>query len=821
MKKILLIFYILFICISNSYTQYYLQLTDIYDNVPLNIKSRNAFQREKWFYEQRIYPNSHILKNAYRQALEQKNNNCRLNGYYCDDVNWFSIGPTSAVNINYGNVSSRIATVKFDPLNPDIIYIGAAFGGVWKTTNGGINWNPKSDFEISLSSGALAIDNTNTNIIYIGTGEATYFTYSYYGRGLLKSTDGGETWTNYTGGLPEFTYFSRLVIKPGSSDILFAALGTAGLYKSTDAGQQWFQIISGRCDDIIFSPDGSKAYCIGEGSGYRISSDGGNTFASYNVLTPGTRNHMALCRSAQNILYASVYDGTNVTIYKSINSGYNFITLQNNFTGTNQAWYDFYIHVNPFDPDNVYVGLIDLWRTTDGSNFIKITNTSAGPVHVDHHNMDFHPSDPNKLICANDGGVYYSTNRGNNWINLNATLNLTQFYRITSDPSNASHILGGTQDNGVQQTSGSVIWNVLSFGGDGGEVCFHSKNNNIIIAENQFNRLKRTTNGGLTWSPDTNGLSGNAAWIAPILSHPDSAGIFYTARQQVFKSTNFGDSWFAYSSGTANTIREMAISKSNPLIIYVSTSINIYKSSNGGKTFSNVTSNLPNRIITSVNIHPDSSNVAMITYSGFGGGHVYRTTNYGVNWFDISGNLPDIPVNDCMFYYPGQYSGIIITATDIGVFISNNLGNSWIELAEGLPNTVCIHLDYNQAGNKLRVGTHGRGVWELNGNITEIVQSNSYIPENFILYQNFPNPFNSSTTIKFDIPLRNGKNENIFVILKIYDILGKEISVLINSYLEPGTYYTKLNSSDLGSGLYYYRIQCGEYSDIKKMILIK
>ncbi len=317
----------------------------------------------------------------------------------------------------------------------------------------------------------------------------------------MKSTNGGESWTNYRNGLPAMSYFSRLVLKPGSSNILFAALGTSGLFKSTDAGQNWNMINSGKCDDIVFSPDGTKAYIIGQGSGYRISTDGGNTFTQYTPFTLGTRNHLALCKSSPEIIYASVYTSTGyvVSVYKSTDAGLTFALLQNNFTGTTQGHYDFYIHVNPFDANYAYVGLVDLWRTTNGSTFTKITNTSAGPVHVDHHNMDFHPTDPEKLICANDGGVYYSTNRGTNWININASLNLTQFYRLTSDPSNANHILGGTQDNGVQQTQGSQVWTVQIFGGDGGDVCFDSKFNNYIITENQSNLLRRSVNGGLTW----------------------------------------------------------------------------------------------------------------------------------------------------------------------------------------------------------------------------------------------------------------------------------------------------------------------------------
>jgi len=794
-----------------------------YDKAPEYINSRNAFQREMWFYAQRIFPNDNFPADAYKNAYDQKLSIRGINGCYDRSGSWVSIGPTPAVNTYYGNVSSRIASVKFHPSNPDIIYLAAAYGGIWKSIDGGVNWHPKTDFEVTLSSGAIAIDKVDPQIIYYGTGEATYFTYSYAGRGLLKSTDGGESWQNYTDGLPASTYFSRLVISPVSNNILFAALGVSGLYKSTNSGLSWTQYISGRCDDVLFSPDGTKVYCIGQGSGYRISLDSGNTFSQYVPFALGTRNHIAICASLPNILYASVYQGTTASVYKSTDAGISYTLLQNNFTGANQGWYDFYIHVNPVNPNIAYLGLIDLWRTTNGSLFTKITNTSAGPVHVDHHNLDFDPTNPGTIVCANDGGLWRSSNAGNNWVNLNATMNLTQFYRIASDPVNASHLIGGTQDNGIQQTYGSEVWNVLIFGGDGGDACFHNVNSNYILSENQFNRIKRSTDGGITWAIDTTGLFGRAAWIAPLLSHPDSAGIFYTAREQVFKSTDYGDNWFAYSTGTAGIISNMAISDSDPNVLYASSNSIVFHSSDGGLTFSYRISGLPLRTVTGFHIHPDSSQTALVTFSGFGTGHIYKTTDHGITWLDISGNLPDVPVNDGMFYYPGYPTPALLAASDVGVFISNDYGNSWQELADGLPNTVSMHLDHNRLENKIRVATHGRGVWEYNGSIISVTKIETSVPREFSLFQNYPNPFNPVTKIKFQIPLSRGVSEGRGVLssLIIFDALGREIKTLVDQHLNPGTYEVNWDASNYPSGVYVYKLTSGDFTYSKKMILIK
>ena len=794
---------------------------NMYDQADAYTKTRNSFNRERWFYEQRMYPFNRLPENAYSAAMQQRDEMRQTKRFFSgSSTAWTNIGPTSGYYFSYGNISSRITTIKYDPTNPSVIYLGAAFGGVWKSTNGGINWLAKSDNEASLSSGALAIDPTNTSIIYYGTGEATYSAASYYGRGLLKSTNGGDTWTNYTSGLNSTTYFSRIVIRPNNPTQLLAALGSSsgGIYRSTNGGVNWSVLNSGRCDDVVFSPSGDTAYAVGSGTGYRISTNGGQTFTSSAALTMRTRNQIAICRTSPNILYAATHSSTAPTImvFKSTDAGttFNQVAVGTDFNG-GQAWYDFYVYVNPFDPNYVYVGSIDIWRSTDGgTTFQNITNGYAGGnVHVDQHNLDFHPTDANRMFCVNDGGVWNSTDRGTTWTNLNASLTLTQFYRMTSDPSNSQHLLGGTQDNGTQRTTGSINW-TAAFGGDGGEVCFQSQNPLRILGETQNNGVYRSLNGGASWSSATSGLSGTGAWVGPLISHPDSADIFYTARNAVFKTTNSAGSWTSISSGISGTIREMAISKSNASIMYATVGAAVYKSTDAGYTWGSVTVGLPNRTITSVYVHPDSPNVAILTFSGFGAGKVYRTANGGTSWVNISGDLPDTPINDVLIYYPGTSTSTYLAATDIGVFITNNYGTTWTELADGLPNTVAMHLDYNASSGKIRIGTHGRGVYETSL-VTGVIDYSSEVPGSFKLLQNFPNPFNPSTNVRYAIP-QSGP-----VQLKVFDVLGKEIATLVEENQSAGTYTVAWNAGNLASGIYYYQLRAGSFSQTRKMMLVK
>lgn len=707
----------------------------IYSNAPESVQQSKPFMRERWFFEQRAYPEGFIPDGAYEKAIQQRDELRLQNSDLDVDINWVSLGPSPGYNFNYGNISSRIVTGAFDPSNPDIIYVGTANGGVWKSTDGGVNWKPLTDNEISLAMGSIAIDPTNTNIIYAGTGEATYSSVSYAGRGLLKSTDGGTTWVLITSGLPYWSYFSRLKIRPGHPQELIAALGLRGLYRSTNGGINWSKLLSGRTDDIIFSPTGDTVFAVGAGIGLRRSTDGGVTFQPFGSgLISGSRTHFDLSKSSPNIMYAAVYGSSAVRLFKSINFGENWSELSTNSDFQNrdhQAWYDLYCKVNPKNPKVAYVGTVEMYRTTDGSNFENITNgNSGGDVHVDHHNLFFHPTDENTFIISNDGGIWKTTDNGDNFTNLNRGLTLTQFYRIKSSPFDPGRILGGTQDNGTQQTLSTLNWAAV-YGGDGGEVAFNLFDSNVIIGETQFGGLFRTSNGGNSWSQAMGGINTNenVAWIAPLIAHPGVDGTFYIARQKVYRTTNNGGLWVAISGNLngSSAVREMDISNSNPNIMYATSGSKVFLSRDSGITWENKTNGLPNKTITSVHIHSRREEIALITFSGFETSKVFKTTNMGNAWKDIHGDLPDSPVNDVFIYSeddvrPNTY----FAATDIGIFMTQDNGIKWIELSDGLPNTVIMDFDYSPTAKMLRAGTHGRGVYEAFLDLTIPVELASF-----------------------------------------------------------------------------------------------
>ncbi len=723
MKLFTILFSFILVQTVFSQVEYRNQQLDntVYSNAPEQVKHSKAFIREWRFFEQRAYPNDYIPADAYERAIEQRNALRAKNNFADGGVTWVSLGPTPGEYFNYGKISSRIVSGTYDPQNSDIIYIGPAYGGVWKSTDGGIDWAPLTDNQASMSMGAIVLDPDNPEIVYAGTGEATYSGSSYSGLGLLKSTDGGASWTRITAGLPLHTYFSRIVIRPGHNNELLAALGSAGLYKSTDSGNSWSLTLGGRCDEVRFTPSGDTVFVSGSGTGFKRSVDGGTNFSVFSSgWTLTERNHFDYCYSNPAYMYAASYSSSSFKVYKSTNHGVTFsqVSPSTDFEG-GQAWYDMYCRVNPDNPDDAYVGTIDVFRTTNGgTSFVNLTNAYGnGTVHPDQHYLFFDPQDANTFFVCNDGGIYKTTNNGSSFTNMNQNLTLTQFYRIAASPFDSGRILGGTQDNGTQQTFSSLSWSA-AFGGDGGEVAFNPFDHNFILGETQNGGLTRTSNSGGNWN--YNSMTGidqneNVVWVGPIIHHPDISGTYYVARQRVYKSINNGVSWTPISGNVngSNAVSELAISKSDPSVMLAASGSKIFLSTDSGVNWTNISAGLPNKSISSIYIHPENERLFIVSFYGLGGSKIFSTDNSGADWKSLNGDLPDTPVNDVFIYtedisHPNTY----FVATDVGVFLTQNEGVNWVELADGIPNTLVMHLDYSPLAHTLRAGTHGRGVYE-------------------------------------------------------------------------------------------------------------
>ncbi len=825
----------------------------------------NKFTPSDWFYNQRAYPEGYLPQEKYFSAVKakqrmMKSSRARFTG------EWKPVGPS--------NIGGRITALAVDETN-NIIYAGAAAGGLLKSTDEGKTWEPKTDNFPSLSVGALKIDPAHPNIVYCGTGEANISTDSYAGFGMLKSTDFGETW--FVSGLEKSRHIAEIEIHPLNTSLIYAAVSgglyskddNRGIYKSTDAGETWNNVLfisdSVSAIDVAVDPaDVNRVYAAvwerlrgpsfrkaaGEMSGIYISTDAGN---SWNEAVNGLpvnnpeigRISIAVAPTNPDYVYAlyKSADKPNGSVnkfygfYRSTDKGADWTQLPGDYLSKefyNFGWYFGLIEVDPNDYRTLYIGDIDLFKSTDGGESWKnITNSYSHSMltqHPDQHALWIDPQNPSHLLAGNDGGLFKTANGGSSWSKI-FDLPISQFYNSAIDYLKPERKYGGTQDNGSMRTpDGSYDGWEQILGGDGFHCAVDYTNSDIIYAEYQNGGLSKSTDGGNTFRSAASGINlARTNWNTPFIIDPKYHNTLYLGSDKLYRTTNGASSWSAISPdltrglngflGNITAISAGYVHDSSDAVIYAGSSdAKVSVTTDAGTHWKDVTGNLPNRYITSIKADERNPAVAYVTLSGYNldesNPHIFRTTDFGQNWTDISGNLPDVPLNSVVIDY--DHDSVLYVGGDAGVYYTADLGQQWNVLGEGLPNSPVFDLSYHQPAKILIAATHGRSMFEMNiENIVTGVNDNSSLKKNYVLRQNYPNPFNPSTTISYYIP---GQEH---VILKIFDITGREVSTLINSTEQPGNHSVKFNGSGLASGIYFYKIQAGSFTDSKKFVLLK
>ncbi len=742
------VFYCIFLCFLTLDAQGQRKEHDFFSKERKEEESKELPPSEH-FYQQRAYPDEELDLKAYLNAFQKAKNqdDARAGAQSGFDVPWSLVGPT--------NIRGRVNAIAIHPTNPDIQLLGFATGGVWKTTDGGKNWKSVFDQQSSISIGDIAYAPSNPNIVYVGTGDPNITGYPFIGTGLYKSIDGGESWT-YSG-LQETRIISKIVVHPTNPDIVYVgAMGLPfernddrGLYKSINGGSSWTKsfFFSNQAGviDIAMNPQNPKQIFIAgwdrirnnkesitNGPNCRIvkSNDEGTSWYNQTTGLPtGVNGRIGLAISpvSGSTVYASYTDANEDLkgIYKTITGGASWSNIVVNTSYTKQflggmGWYFGKIFVTATD---VYVLGVDLWRSKD--NGVTWDNLSESTeAHVDMHDLIIRG---NTTYLASDAGAYKSLDDGLTWSSMEQ-IPSTAFYKVTTYPFAKDIYYGGAQDNGTLVGGKNTINNWLNIQrGDGFRTQFTKFDSRIVFTETQLGRIWVSKDSANTFQLATFGISGQdrVAWDSPYLVSKVNSSSMFAATDRVYKNNNLNNpSWNVWSGDLTNgqifgpqfhVVTCLEESKQDSNKLYVGTS--------DGKLWTNsvavptlwkdISKDLPNRYVTSVQTSPTDSQTVFVTHSGYKDNvftpHIHKSTNGGLTWQAINGNLPPFAVND-LFVLPKQKDSILVAATDGGIYASTNQGEFWQRLGKNMPYMPVYDIEWDEQNNLLVAATHGRAI---------------------------------------------------------------------------------------------------------------
>lgn len=630
-------------------------------------------------------------------------------------------------------IGGRIKNIVVDPTNNSNIYIAAAAGGVWKSTDAGESWNPMMDFTNAIAMGALCMDPEDPKVLYAGTGEQVRGGSIYLGAGLMKSTDAGQTWS--VAGLTSVGSFSRVFMHPKQPTLMMASAmnADAGVWKSTDKGLTWTRVLKGQAYDMSMDPTDPQRWVVAlPEDGLLVTTDGGTTWKPQMSGLNGTigRSSVMIAPSNPMYIYALVELDGLATIVRSTDGGKNYAVLYRDAQGcffagdcspsSSQAFYDNLLTVNPTNANHVIAGGIDLWMTNNGgASWANVTNGYAdgdggNAPHVDQHCVTFDPVDENIVYAGNDGGMLKSTDKGATWKHINNNLAVTQFYAFDVDRTTRERMFGGTQDNGTLGIyEGTVDWERV-WGGDGMVTLVDPSDGNIVYCTNPNGSIVRLDFGRQSARGIMTGINTNesAEWVAPLTIDPFNASALWTGRQRVYFTDSKGDVWSPSSPQFASNVSAITCSPADEEVIWAGGAMgDIWVTTDYGMKWTEVSGNqLSMLYVSDIACDNEKKNVAWVTYSTYGTPQVWRTTDMGKTWEPRWSGMPDLPVNSIELH-PDD-NNIVFIGTDVGVFVSFDAGGSWMPYGKGLPRSPVLDLRIDPTFGYVRAATHGRSIWE-------------------------------------------------------------------------------------------------------------
>ncbi len=814
------------------------------------------------------------------------------------------------------NVGGRTRALALDisDASEQTILAGGVSGGMWRSTNGGTSWTRTTNASQLQSVTCIAQDTRagKTNIWYYGTGEFIGNSTSggdalFKGDGIFKSTNGGLSWSplaSTVSGTPQtfdvvtdFIYNIALDPSNATQDEVYAACYGAVL-RSTDGGNTWSTALNGLgspnqaiATDVAVTSTGVVYATVSNNSsstrGIYRSTDG----ITWTNITPTgfpsnyRRIVIGIAPSNENIVYflgetpgggkfnsvdnewASLwrYDASSNSWENRSENIPEFGAPVGNFNS--QGSYNLIVKVKPDNANFVIIGGTNLYRSTDGFSTTNNTTWIGGYTalnvisqyanhHCDQHSLVFYrnAARSNWLLSGHDGGVSRTTNINAatvSWTDLNNGYLTTQFYTVAiRNASGDLNIIGGKQDNGTYRgvsNSGTAAWQNI-FSGDGAFCAISSSGNPYYISSQNgvVYRLSLNADGSYNLSNwtrvDPQGGSGYL-FINPFALDPNNSNIMYLAGgTTLWRNNNLTgipslsndpatSGWTNFNINAGGTISAVSVSTTPANRVYFGTANGgVFRADNANTTspsfFDITATSMPSGYVSCIAVDPTNADNAMVVFSNYSVISLYYTTNGGVSWTAVAGNLEQNPDGSgsgpsCRWAAIRNVSGgkVFLVGTSTGLYVTSTLNGMSTVWQQQAPNTIgrgiVNAIATRESDGLVVVATHGNGVYS--GTVNSLVSAPKETPKPsaFKLAQNYPNPFNPTTTIEYQLPSAS------FVKLEVFDALGRKVSTLVNERKSAGAHQVNFNATGLASGTYFYKLQAGNTVETRKMLLVK
>lgn len=751
-----------------------------------NVKGSGYKPFMRWEYhwknyttEQGYIMSSEAFWDAWRQKNQSKTN--RNTTMSLPVSNWEPVGPFTHTNTgSWSSGQGRVNIVHVDPSNANTIYLGAPAGGIWKSTNNGSTWAPLTDELPQIGVSGIAVDYADSNVIYITTGDKD--AGDSYSVGVYKSTDGGLTW-NPTGsmGVSNPSRAGDILIHPTNSLMLWCAT-SSGIFRTTNGGTSWSRVRTGDFSqgNIRLKPgDPTTVYAVSDTSFFR-STNSGTTFTQVSTGLPASSGRLVMDVTPANSSYIYILSANSSWgfqgIYRSTDSGTTFSARNTttNVLESTQAWFDLALAVSSTNAEEIYTGCLNVWKSTNGGTSATRINNWSNPsgisyTHADIHYLGFHGT---KLFCGSDGGIYVSENSGINFTDLTAGAQISQFYKIAVSKQSAANMVGGLQDNGGHAYSGGLWKNY--YGADGMDTAVDPTNPNLyygFIQNGSSMYISNSAGNGLSSSVSSpGGINGN--WVTPLTSN--SIGEIFSGFDNLYKLT--GGAWVQQNTDAlgGGNIDLITIDPSNNNIIYVANGTVLYKSVNGGVNFSPI--NFTTNNIESIAVHSTDSNIIYLTTDG-STGEVLQSNDGGTSFIDISNGVPNIGKN-IIIHQGRNTDNPLYLGTSLGVYYRDDSMAAWAPFDMNLPNVSVTDLEINLEDAKLIAATYGRGIWQ-----TDIPVQLATDDIKFLSIKNPTADINCGSTVTPKVEVKNNGLNTISEITINYTIDSTPSSFVWNGSL--------------------------------------